>query len=112
MSFRNKKIEELVKEVVSAIILKEGYLPNGVLATITTVTLHKKGYLADVYVSVIPDEKLKESIAILQKNVYDIQQSVNHSLNIRPVPKIIFKGGMGLSEMARLQEIFRKIEQK
>ena len=112
MSFRNKKIEELIKEETGSIIAREAFLPKGILATITHVMLHKKGYIADVYVSVIPDEKLKESIAILQKNVYDIQQEVNNRLNIRPVPKIAFKGDMGLSEMARLQEVFRKIEKE
>jgi ribosome-binding factor A len=112
MSFRNKKIEELIKEEVASIITRESFLPKEILATISNVMLHKKGYIADVYVSVIPDEKLKESIAILQKNVYDIQQDINKRLKIRPVPKIVFKGDLGLSEMARLQEVFRKIEEK
>lgn len=112
MSFRNKKIEELIKEIVAESLVRGGYLSKDVLATITKVVLHKKGYIADVFVSVIPDLKLKESIAILDKNVYDIQQSVNQKLKIRPVPKIILKGDMGLSEMARLQDVFRKIEQE
>ncbi len=111
MSFRNKRIEELLKKEVGLAIIKEITIPKDILITIVGVNLHNKGYIADIFVSIIPDSKQKESLAILNKNVYDIQQDINKRLKIKPVPKIIFKCDTETKEMIHLEETFKKIEE-
>ncbi len=109
MSFRNKKIEELIKQEVALIISKEILFPKDSILTIVSVSLYNKGYSADVFVSVIPDQKLNECLAILKKNVYHIQQELNDKLNIKPVPKLIFKQDTKTKEDIHLEEVFQKI---
>ncbi|HNZ83808.1 MAG TPA: ribosome-binding factor A [Candidatus Pacearchaeota archaeon] len=111
MSFRNKRIEELLKKEVGNSIIKRLSFPKDILITISGVDLHSKGYIADIFVSVIPDSRQKESLAILVKNVYDIQQDINKRLKIKPVPKIIFRCDIETKEMIHLEETFKKIEE-
>jgi len=111
MSFRNKRIEELLKKEIGNSIIKRLSFPKNILITVSGVDLHSKGYIADIFISVIPDSKLNDSLAILTKNVYDIQQDVNKRLKIKPVPKIIFRADTKTSEMIHLEETFKKIEE-
>ena len=109
MSFRNKKIEGLIKKEVSLEILKKGLFANDLLVTVASTLLYDKGYTADVYINVIPDQKANECLAILKKNVYDIQQDINKKLKIKPVPKLVFKIDTRTKEAIHIEEIFQKI---
>ena len=86
---RLEKINILLKEELSKIIDRELEFPEGIIVTITRVVSSQDLHYATVLISIFgADHKLP--LAILQKNVYNIQQILNRKMRMRPVPKIRF----------------------
>lgn len=86
---RIERINQLVREEVTKIIDRELEFPEQAMVTITRVAASRDALHANVYFSALgipPDAVL----AVLQKNIYHIQQMVNRRLKMRPVPKIRF----------------------
>lgn len=90
MPERLAKVNQLVRKELSKILLKEVDFPPGVLVTLTRIDTAPNLTQARAYVSSLPENKTKEVISTLQKQVYSIQQKLNRRLNMRPTPKIIF----------------------
>ena len=85
---RISQVNELLKQELGVIVLREAEAPEGALVTVTRVDCSPNLQQAKVYVSVMPDEHAKEVIKGLQRNIYDIQQVLNDRLSMRPVPRI------------------------
>ena len=45
---------------------------------------------AKIYVTIIPEERSQQALAVLSKNIFEIQQKLNKRLVMRPIPKIEF----------------------
>lgn len=100
MSNRIEKVNSLLEQEISKIILRDFYFPEA-LVTLTHVDSSANLIEAKVYISVFfidksffnkgePDEKIDKIIAILNKEVYSVQQKINKLLKMRPIPKIKF----------------------
>ncbi len=109
MTDRIKKVNELLKEEIGSLFLKELNLPE-CLTTITRVEASPNLQQARVYISVMPESKKEEVFEVLNKEIYSIQQGLNKRLNMRPVPKIIFKKEEKTEQAARIEELLEKIE--
>lgn len=79
----------LLQEELSKIIDREIEFTPGNLVTITKVDTSSDKQYAAVFISVL-GAGIKESLEILQKNVYNIQKLLNRKIRTRPVPKIRF----------------------
>lgn len=110
MAFQQQRIEEIVKREVGDIILKHIEMPKDRLVTIMNVSTTKERMHAKVYISVIPDQLLKETLEILNKNIYYIQKTLNKRLKIKPVPQIVFKQDKEGKEQAEINQIIDNIE--
>lgn len=86
---RIEKLNILFREQVAGIVDREIEFAEGVLVTITRVEVSPDARHANVYLSVLGGEQ-RDALAILEKNVYHIQQAVNRAVHMRPVPKIRF----------------------
>lgn len=86
---RIERINQLLREEVTKIVDRELDSPDGAMITITRVAASQDSLHANVFFSVLGAEP-KDALALLQKNVYHIQQIVNRRLRMRPVPKIRF----------------------
>ncbi|HDJ30483.1 30S ribosome-binding factor RbfA [bacterium] len=102
------QVNELIKRELGKIISQNIDLSKEVVATITRINTSNNLIQAKVYVSVIPQEKSKEVLSILNKKVFDIQQKLNRRLRMRPVPKIIF---VEEKETKKAQEIEKLLEE-
>ena len=106
MNNRIEKVNSLLEQEISKIILRDFYFP-GVLVTLTHVDSSANLIEAKVYVSVFPDEKIDKIIETLSKGAYSVQQKINKLLKMRPVPKIKFVRDKELikhvAELARLE---------
>ena len=111
MNERIKKINKLLKEEVSKVILREVDLSE-CLITVTRVNASPNLQEAKIYVSVMPTDRSDEIFSFLNKNIYDIQQQLNNRLNMRPVPKIIFKEEKKTKQAARIEEILEDIKEE
>ena len=89
MNKRLLRINSLIRDELSNILLREVEFPESVLATITRVEVSDDLFNVNVYISVIPDNKRERVFEILNKLVYFIQQKLNKRLRVRPIPKIL-----------------------
>lgn len=110
MTERILKVNQLLKREIGSILLRETDLPDEVFVTITRVDASPNLQQAKVYISVIPEEKSKETLKILGKQIFSIQQSLNKKLHMRPVPKIIWMTETMTGKAARIEEILEEIQ--
>lgn len=109
MTNRLKRVNELIKEELGKIIVQEVEFPEKSIVTVTRVDASANLKQAQVYVAVIGRDK---AIDILKRKIYDIQHILNRRLNMRPVPKIIFKQEKETEKAAKIEELLEKIKKK
>ena len=112
MSKRIQRLNELIKEELGKILLKEEDFPKGVLVTITRVETLADLSEAKVWVSVLPENQAERIIGKLNKRIYFLQQKINKILRMRIVPKIRFQIETKTKEAARIEEILEEIEKE
>jgi len=112
MTKRIEQINDLLREELGKILLKEVDFSKDILVTLTRVDVSPNLQQAKVYVSVLPEGKLKEIIRILDSQIYDIQQILNKRLKMRPVPRIDFVEESSTVEAERIEVILEQIKKK
>ena len=112
MSKRIQRLNELIKEELGKILLREGNFPKGVLVTITRVETSANLSEANVWISVLPEDQTEKIVAILNKIIYHLQQKINKTIRIKFVPKIRFLIETKTKEAARIEELLEKIEKE
>ena len=90
MSQRIQRVNQLLRQEISQLLLKEVNFENA-LVTVTEIKTSSDLKHARVKISVMPEEKSELVLKILQKNIFHIQQQLNKKLYMRPVPKICFE---------------------
>ena len=124
MNDRIKRINELLKKEISKIILREVDLSE-YLVTVTRADASPNLQEAKIYISVMPArigyakgvaggpaDRSNEIFSFLNRNIYNIQQQLNSRLNMRPVPKIIFKKEEKTEQAAKIEEILEDIKKE
>jgi ribosome-binding factor A len=109
MAHRKEKIQEFLHHEV-ALILERDFRMPGTLLTVMGMKLSFDGQHAIVYYSVLPQSKQEETAKMLERNIYDIQQVINHKARFRPVPKLRFLLDTSQIEATRIEELLRKEE--
>lgn len=109
MTDRIKKINQLVKEKIANILLKEMSFDKNVLVTVQTIDTSKDLRYAKVGISVMPFEKSEEILKILEKQTSRIQRELNRAIEIKFVPQIKFEIDIGEEKADRIEKILKKI---
>lgn len=112
MSIRAQRVNQLIKKELSQIILREINFPENILVTLTRVDTSSDLEQARIYVSVIPEEKARKVLEILNKSTYYLQQKLNQRLRMRPIPKIHFVHERKTSEAGRVEELLEEIHKE
>lgn len=86
---RREKLSMVFREELSKIVDREMDFPEGNLVTITKIIISDDGYYARALLSILGNNPA-ETLDILKKNIYHIQQALNRKVRVRPVPKITF----------------------
>ncbi|MGB9743286.1 MAG: 30S ribosome-binding factor RbfA [Minisyncoccales bacterium] len=110
MSHRLLSVNHLVKKELSQIILREISFPKEVLVTVTRVITTADLRQSKVYISVFPENKAKEMLEILNKQIYNLQQRLNQRLKMKPVPKICFIEEKTTAAAGRIEEILAQLK--
>lgn len=110
--WRVEKIQSLIQQELAKIILREMDFPSDVLVTITRAYVPSNLEVANVYISVLPEEKTSEVFQSLNHNIYSLQQFLNKKLRMRPVPKIQFFQEKKIAEAARIEELLAKVKEQ
>ncbi|MBS3902916.1 MAG: ribosome-binding factor A [Anaplasmataceae bacterium] len=104
MNHRPERVGKLISNELSKLIKREVEF-QGALVTITNVNIDKKMDHASVGISIIPKEKEVEVLETLSKAASQLQYKLHHHLNIKPMPKLVFKIDSGSEEAARIEKI-------
>jgi len=110
MSKRIQRVNQLIKKELGKILLREGDFLKEILVTLTRVETSIDLREARVWVSVLPENQTAKVIQILNRKIYDFQQKINKTLEMRPVPKIKFLIETKSKEAARIEELLEKIK--
>lgn len=88
-SRRIERINSVLREELTTLIDRELEFPAESMVTITRVATSHDALHANIFFSVL-GALPKDALAVLKKNIYHIQQTLNRRLKMRPVPKIRF----------------------
>lgn len=102
----------MIKKELSQIILREIDFPEGVLVTLTRVETAPNLIEVKIYISVMPESRIKPVLKILNQQIYFLQQKLNDRLKMRPIPKIQFIEERATREAGRVEELLEEIHAK
>ncbi len=108
MSDRIKKINELIKQRVADIFIKELSFKDA-LITVQNVDTSKDLRNTKIKISVIPIKRSEEILKILKKQTNRIQNELGKVIEIKFTPEIRFEIDIGEQKTARVEEILKEI---
>ena len=80
MSRRIQRVNQLIKQEISKLILREIEPPKDSLITVTRVSSTPDLREAKVFISVIPEENKNKAFLSLNRKIYQLQQEINKRL--------------------------------
>ncbi|XOB40261.1 MAG: 30S ribosome-binding factor RbfA [Candidatus Nealsonbacteria bacterium] len=112
MSKRIKRVNQLIKQEISQILLREIDSLKNTLVTVTRAETTPDLRESKIFLSVIPDENTNKIIKFLNRNIYRLQQKINKRLHMKPVPKIKFVQDKITKEAERIERILEQLKKK
>ncbi|MDD5145493.1 MAG: 30S ribosome-binding factor RbfA [Candidatus Pacebacteria bacterium] len=109
---RIQRVNQLIKEKIAQIILKEADFPVGVLVTVTRVNTSSDLRDSNIFVSVFPERERVKTVGFLNKKIYNFQGKINKLLRMRPVPRIKFLEEKETVEAAKIEEILEELKKE
>lgn len=109
MSRRIARVNELLKQEVSNLILKELDFSKDVMVTITRVETSSDLRQAKIKISVIPLLKAEKILKVLNSQIFTIQKLLNQKLKMKIVPKIRFELDKSEEKVSRVDQLLKKI---
>lgn len=109
-----RRIEQLsvfLKEEVGKIIDRELEFPEGSLVTLTRMIISKDARYATIFFSVLGASE-SDVLAVFEKNIYAIQQTLNRAVRMRPVPQIRFLSDMAEARREGVEKSLAELKQK
>ena len=108
---RIEKIQELMKQEISQIILQELKDPRIGFVTVTQVEVTRDLSLAKVYVSIMgSEEQLATSWHGLNSSLGFIRRAVGHPIRLRVTPELKFVLDKSLDYSDHIQKLLLQIE--
>lgn len=108
MSRRIQKINELLKQEIGSLILKELDFKRDVIITVTKVETYSDLNKAKVGISILPFSKAEQVLRVLNSKNSDIQRLLNQKLRMKIVPKIKFRLDSSEEKISRVEQLLKK----
>jgi len=112
VSLRIQQVNELIKRELGKIIFRELDIPRNIILTVTRVNTTNDLRETSIFVSIIPRNKEKEILKMLNREIYTLQQILNKRLFMKPVPKIRFLLDKETEKAVKIEEILKEINKK
>lgn len=90
MGQRLEKINSLIQNNISEILVKNLSLKLGVFLTVSKVDTTPDLRYTRISLSVFPEKETNYVLETLKKEKYMLQGSLNKKLHMKPLPKIVF----------------------
>ena len=108
---RMEKVQELMKQEISKIILQELKDPRIGFVTVTQVEVSRDLSLAKVYISIMgSEEQIEGSWKGLQSSLGFIRREVGHRIRLRITPELRFVLDKSLDYSDHIQKLLLQIE--
>ena len=108
---RVEKVQELMKQEVSEIVLRELKEPRIGFVTVTEVKCTADLREAKIYVSVMgSDDQVKNTLAGLKSSMGFIRREIGRRIRLRFTPEISLALDKSLDYSAHIQELLLKVE--
>lgn len=109
---RSEKVQELIKQEVSQIILRELKDPRIGFVTVTQVDITGDLRSAKIYVSLMgSEEQIKDCWTGLQNSLGYIRREIGKRIRLRCTPEISFQLDKSLDYSVHIQELLAKIKE-
>lgn len=112
MTYRIKRINELIKRELGKIFLKELDFQKNCLVTITKVDTSSDLCWAEVWVSIFPPKTKKENFEKLERSIGHLQFLLNKKLFLKPLPRIRFRLDNIEEEIEELENLLDEEEKE
>ena len=110
---RVEKLQELIKQETSKMLLRELKDPRIGFVTVTQVEVTGDLREAKIYVSIMGgEEQVAESLAGLQSALGYIRREIGRRIRLRFTPEISFALDRSLDYSAHIQELLLSIQQE
>jgi ribosome-binding factor A len=110
---RVEKVQELMKQEISKIILQELKDPRIGFVTVTEVEITKDLSSAKVYVSLMgSEEQIKDCWTGLNSSLGYIRREIGQRIRLRCTPEIVFQLDKSLDYSTHIQELLLKIKKE
>lgn len=106
---RMPRVNELIRQQLGDIILREIELPDESFVTISDVQTAPDLSSATVLVTVVPEDGARTIIAGLQSKAGRLQHELNARVKLRKIPKLKFVHDTGQSKAIRIEELLDQI---
>ncbi|HBG81430.1 TPA: 30S ribosome-binding factor RbfA [candidate division CPR2 bacterium] len=107
MTDRHIKVQELIKEEISKLILREKI--EGTILTVTGVDVSPDYKNATVWISVLGGNA-EVSIKELSKKLPEFQSVINKRLSLKIVPKLTLREDHSAEYAEKIEKLFKKIK--
>lgn len=110
MSHRIEKINELIKQQISEILIRELSLKPGIFLTVSKVDTTRDLRYTRIFLSIFPECEANYVLEALEKEVYNLQGILNKRLAMRPLPRIEFIRDITESKADEVEKILKEIK--
>jgi ribosome-binding factor A len=107
-STRQKKVSELIRHLAAEYISREVVTP-GILITVTRADVSADLEQSDIYITVLPDEKIDTTLQELRRHRTDFRTFVKPQLTTRTLPFFDFKIDLGEKHRQYIDELTQGI---
>lgn len=112
-SVRVEKIQELIKQETSEIIMRELKDPRIGFVTVTEVDVSSDLRNAKLYVSILgSDKQIEETWKGLNSSLGFIRREIAHRIRLKFIPDIKFLMDTSLEYSAHIQELLIKVQKE
>jgi ribosome-binding factor A len=112
MSQRIEKINALLKNYLAEIFQKDLSLKQGIFISVSKIDTTSDLRYARVFLSIYPIKEENYVFKTLEKEKFKIQNILNKKMNIKILPKIVFKEDDTQEKVAEIEKIFQEIEKE
>lgn len=110
---RIEKMQELIGQEVSKMLMKDVKNPKIGFVTVTGVKMTGDLRTAKIFVSVLGDDKnISETFTALKHSLGFIRREIGHRIRLRYTPELSFELDNPTPENRRIDELFYQIEQE
>jgi len=111
-SYRIKQVNELVRNELNKVIIKEAGLPKGYLATITKVQTSADLSHSKISISIIPTDKQGTILTLLNNMAKHLQYELGKIIILRKTPNLVFVIDEEQKKAIHIDELIDKIRKE